>query len=62
MPAAMMTGMPVTTLALDGDSNPAASPFEMLLAQGLEPDRYLRALSSEAANIRTDLDEDVRIR
>ncbi len=49
------------TLALDGDANPAASPFEMLLAQSLAPDRYLGALSSEAANIRTDLDEKVRI-
>ena len=49
------------TLALDGDANPAASPFEMLLAQGLDPDRYLRGLSSEAADIRTDLDDKVRI-
>jgi hypothetical protein len=49
------------TLALDGDADPAASPFEMLLAQALDPDRYLRALSSEAANIRTDFDDKVRI-
>jgi hypothetical protein len=49
------------TLALDGDTNPAASPFEMLLAQSLDPDRYLQALSSEPANIRTDLDDKVRI-
>lgn len=50
------------TLALDGDANPAASPFELLLAQDLDASRYLNALSSEASNIRTDLDEKVRLR
>ncbi|AKF09701.1 hypothetical protein [Sandaracinus amylolyticus] len=50
------------TLAVDGDGTPAAPPHLPLLVQGLEPDVYLAALSSEPARIRADYDERVRIR
>lgn len=50
------------TLALDGDGVPAAAPFTLLLVQGLAPDDYLRALSSEWTQVRTDVDMKVRIR
>ncbi|UJR86845.1 hypothetical protein [Sandaracinus amylolyticus] len=50
------------TLAVDGDGAPASPPHAQLLVQGLEPDVYLAALSSEAERIRTDHDERVRIR
>lgn len=50
------------TLAVDGDGAPDAAPHLELLVKGLEPDVYLRALSSEATRIRTDYDDRVRIR
>lgn len=49
------------TLAVDGDGMPSAPPFVQLLVTGLEPMRYLEALSPEAANIVTTLDDRVRI-
>jgi hypothetical protein len=50
------------TLALDGDGTPTALPATLLLAQGMMPDDYKRALSSEWMNVRTTHDEKVRLR
>lgn len=50
------------TLAVDGDGSPAARPNTLLMVEGLDPDVYLEALSSEASSISTDLDDEVRIR
>lgn len=50
------------TLAVDGDGAPASPPHTLLLVQSLEPMAYLEALSSQARDIRTDLDEKVRLR
>ncbi len=49
------------TLAVDGDGTPSASPFTQLLVEGLAPMAYLEALSPEAANIVTQMDDNVRI-
>jgi hypothetical protein len=49
------------TLAVDGDGAPSASPFTQLLVQGLAPMAYLDALSPEASNIVTQMDDLVRI-
>jgi len=49
------------TLAVDGDGTPSAAPFTLLLVQSLEPMAYLTALSPEASNIVTQMDENVRI-
>lgn len=50
------------TLAVDGDGDPLHAPFSLLLVQGLDPTAYLRALSSEAMNVATTLDQKVRLR
>jgi hypothetical protein len=50
------------TLALDGDDEPTSLPTALLLAQGLVPVEYLRALSTEFESIRTRVDEKVRVR
>jgi hypothetical protein len=49
------------TLAVDGDGVPSSAPFTQLLVQGLDPMAYLEALSPEAANIVTQMDDLVRI-
>lgn len=49
------------TLAVDGDGTPSAAPFTQRLVTGLPPADYLAALSPEAANILTQVDENVRI-
>ena len=49
------------TLAVDGDGTPSSAPFTQLLVQGLDPMTYLSALSPEAANIATQMDDNVRI-
>ncbi len=49
------------TLAVDGDGTPSAAPFTQLLVQGLDPMAYLQALSPEASNIVTQMDDSVRI-
>jgi hypothetical protein len=49
------------TLAVDGDGTPSTAPFTQLLVQGLDPMAYLEALSPEAANIATQMDDLVRI-
>ncbi|MBX7193096.1 MAG: hypothetical protein K1X94_13600 [Sandaracinaceae bacterium] len=49
------------TLAVDGDGTPSAAPFTQLLVQGLDPMDYLDALSPEASNIVTQMDDNVRI-
>lgn len=50
------------TLAVDGDGMPRSTPNTLFLVQGMEPNDYLVALSSEASTIDTDYDEEVRIR
>jgi hypothetical protein len=50
------------TLAVDGDGAPASMPNTLLLVQGLDPTVYLQDLSSQWMQIRTDLNEKVRIR
>ena len=50
------------TLALDGDGTPTSLPSMLLLAQGMMPDDYKRALSSEWMSVRTTHDEKVRVR
>ncbi len=50
------------TLALDGDGEPTAAPFTLLLAQGLVPEDYLRALSSEWDHIGMYVDQQVEVR
>lgn len=49
------------TLAVDGDGTPSSSPFTQLLVEGLDPMAYLTALSPEAAEIATQMDDNVRI-
>jgi hypothetical protein len=50
------------TLAVDGDGDPLHAPFSLLLVQGLDAGAYLRALSSEAMNVATTLNQKVRLR
>jgi hypothetical protein len=50
------------TLALDGDADPTRSPSTELLAKGMDPAAYIRALSSEYSVVSGRYDEQVRIR
>ncbi len=50
------------TLALDGDDDPKAPPHVELLAQGMVPEAYMEALSSEWELINVIEDQQVEIR
>lgn len=50
------------TLALDGDGTPTAPPHTLLLAQGMPPNEYLFALSSEWMQVAVSIDDKVVLR
>jgi hypothetical protein len=50
------------TLAIDGDGDATTAPHTLALVQGMDPEQYLIALSSEHSMIQTTHDEKVRLR
>jgi hypothetical protein len=62
-----VTGSPAgtiydATLALDGDGEPETAPFALWLVQGIVPEDYVHALSSEWRDVGMYHDQNVRIR